>query len=214
MNIDVILVVENGERYLQEALDSVAANLVPGMTTFVFDGQSIDRTCEIAAGHGLRPVMRTQNAKGHAPALNQAIAETDGEWLTFIDCDDVWPEGRMDALLRVAASSGAEWVYGKAVNCNSDLTPMGQPQLGRLLTTSLIRRTVAAKLGPLRTDITHGSNIDWMARAHAAGVQFAPVDELVLMRRIHDRNMGVTGKEKARSDLFQILRDHRARSRS
>lgn len=214
MNIDVIMVVENGERYLQDALDSIAANRVPGMTTYVFDGSSSDRTREIAAAHSLRPVLRTQNAKGHALAVNQAIAETDGEWLTFIDCDDVWPEGRMDALMRGAAASGPDWLYGKAINCNRDMKPMGDPQLGRLLTTSLIRRTVAAKVGPLRTDITHGANIDWAARAHTAGVQFVAIDALVLLRRIHEGNMGVTGKEKARSDLFQILRDHTARSRT
>jgi len=214
LRIDVIMVVENGGRYLRDALDSIAANHVPGMTTFVFDGSSTDRTREIVSGHSIGPVLRTQKAKGHGPAINQAIAETEGEWLAFIDCDDVWPEGRMNALLRVAAVGEAEWLYGKVISCDRNMKPIGEPQPGRLLTASLIRRTVTTKVGPLRTDITHGANIDWTVRAQSSDVQFTPVDALVLMRRIHDGNMGVIGRKKAQADLFQILRDHRARSPS
>lgn len=210
MTISVIMVVENGAAFLAAALDSIARNRVEGMEVIIFDGNSTDGTAEIAAAHPLRPTIRKQRRKGHGPALNQAVAETRGEWLAFIDCDDVWPDGRLPALFRHAVD-GVEWIYGKVTNCDAALRPAMEPQLARLITASLIRRSAFAKIGAFRTDITHGSNIDFVARSTGLGIHFQTIEDVVLLRRVHANNMGVTGREKARVDLFRILRDHKAR---
>jgi glycosyltransferase involved in cell wall biosynthesis len=212
--ISVVMCVENGARYLQEALDSIALNALPDMEVLILDGDSTDDTVAIARRHALAPRILRQRAKGHPQALNQSLTEARGTWVAHIDCDDVWPAGRMRALWAAAEAGAGEWIFGQAVNCDGALRPLGAPQPARLITASLLHHSIADRIGPFRTDITHGSNIDWAARAGHAGIRFAPVDALVLQRRIHDSNMGVTGKPKAMRDLFQILRDHKARSGS
>jgi hypothetical protein len=39
------------------------------------------------------------------------------------------------------------------------------------------------------------------------------VGEVVLMRRIHDANLGVRDRTNARHDLLRVIRDHRERNR-
>lgn len=209
--ISVIMIVADGERFIEAALDSIAANAVPDMEVLILDGDSTDRTVAIAAGHVLRPRIVRQRARGHPPALNQSLAEARGEWLAYVDHDDVWPEGRMRALWSAAEAGAGEWVYGRAVNCDAALRPVGPDQPARLLTASLVHRSVATTVGPFRVDVSHGANVDWVARAVRAGVRFAPVDVLALLRRLHDSNMSLTGRAKSLGDLFRILRDHKAR---
>ena len=71
----------------------------------------------------------------------------------------------------------------------------------------LIKRVSAQKVGDLRTDIAHGVFVDWCGRAASMGLKFRVLDEIVLLRRIHDGNMGAIDR-RARADLLRVVRDH------
>lgn len=214
IDTSVVLCVRNGQTYLREALDSVAAQGEYFQEVIVIDDGSTDRSVEIAAAHACRPRIVSQGALGHPAALNRGVAETRGAAVAFIDCDDVWPAARMAVLGKaMAADPLTDGVFGQIANTDAALVPRGEPFHARLLTSGVIRRDLFERVGPFRTDIRHASNVDWISRASAAGARFRAVDIIALMRRIHGDNMGIVDVTKGRADMLRVIRDHHARTR-
>ena len=213
-SISVILCVRNGEAYLRDALDSVAAQAVNDLETIVIDDGSEDRSADIAREHAIRPRVIGRPASGVPTSLNAALAVASKEFVAFLDADDVWPRTRLVDMLRIFESNpGVEIVYGQIVNTNERLEPRQAPFATRQLTCCLVRRGVFAKVGGFRTDVRHGSNVDWTVRAAAMKIPMAELDSLVLLRRVHTENLGVRDASRGRQDLLRIVRDHRARSK-
>lgn len=213
--ISVVMAVRNGEKYVAEALDSIARQDMPTVETVVVDGSSGEGPARISAEHPVRPVLIRQEPQGVAAALNAGVRRASGTLIAFLDHDDVWPEGRLRSMLAaLEANPECDGVFGKIVNTDAALNPIAAPQPARLITAMLIKKQAFQRVGQFRTDVAHGANIDWISRAGQAGVRFCFLDELVLLRRIHGGNMGIRDRETAKADMLKILRDHHRRTRS
>src|SRR5438552_2843366 len=91
--VSVVVASFNGERFVAETLDSVfAQDYEPYEVVFVDDG-STDGTGEIAQSYPLRYLARENG--GLAAARNTGVAEAGGEYVTFIDDDDLMPPTRL-----------------------------------------------------------------------------------------------------------------------
>jgi glycosyltransferase involved in cell wall biosynthesis len=205
--------VRDGEAYLGEALDSIAdqERLVE---TIVIDDGSRDGSCALAASHRLAPQVVRQAPQGLGSALNHGLRLARGELLAFLDCDDVWPRGRLAALLgALSEDPEADAVYGQVVNTDARLAPVAAPVAVKLLGALLIRREAAERVGAFRTDIAHAAILDWISRTSKAALRFRALEQVVLLRRIHGDNMGIRERAGARDDLLRVVRDHLRRKR-
>jgi len=210
--VSVILAVRDGEKYLAEALDSIAAQDVADIEVIVVDDGSKDASADIARRHSLAPRVVSQAPLNQSAALNRGMALARGRYLAFIDSDDVWPSGRLKTMLEVMERESAiDCVFGKVVNTDESLVPMAPPQPARMIGALLVKRSAALQIGAFRTDITHAAVIDWNSRAMAAGLRFEALDALVLLRRIHGDNIGIRERPGLSDDLLRVIRDHRKR---
>ena len=90
MNVSVVIPTYNYARYLGEAIDSALGQTLPPLEVIVVDDGSTDDTPEVLAKYGDRiRVLRQENA-GVAIARNSGIAAARGEFIAFLDADDVW----------------------------------------------------------------------------------------------------------------------------
>ena len=211
--VSVIICVRNGEKYLPEALDSVANQGIDDLQVIVVDDGSTDDLARIAESHTLAPQILSQEPLGFSIAFNRAMRAAQGRYLAFVDCDDVWPPGHLKVMLAaLAKAEEADFVFGHVVNVDASLNHIDAPVPSRLSGAMLIKRISALKIGELRTDIAHGAFVDWCSRAAIMGLKFVVVDEIVLLRRIHGDNIGVRDRTRARSDLLRVVRDHLKRS--
>src|ERR1044072_1619841 len=87
--VSVIIPVYNGGRYLRAALESVFAQTYRPIEVIVVDDGSADDSGLIAQSFPEVRHMRQQN-QGVAAARNNAIAASRGEFLAFLDQDDLW----------------------------------------------------------------------------------------------------------------------------
>ncbi len=86
----VIIPVYNRAELLRRALDSLAAQRFRDFEVIVVDDGSTDGSGEAAAQSELNPrVVRQENA-GPGPARNLGVREATGEYVAFLDSDDVW----------------------------------------------------------------------------------------------------------------------------
>ena len=207
--VSVIVCVRNGEKYLRDALDSIERQGIADLEVIVIDGDSKDGSMRIARSHSLNPQVVAQEQLGQGAALNDGVGLARGSYLAFLDCDDVWPLGRLATMLAgCEAKPDADFVFGKTVNTDENLNAIQAPLPARLLGAMLIKRTSALTVGEFRNDVVHGAIVDWNSRAGALGLQSYAIDETVLLRRIHGDNLGIRDRPRANVDMFQVLRDH------
>ena len=94
--ISVIIPTYNYGRFIREAIDSALSQSFPALEVIVVDDGSTDDTSQILEGYGDRiRVIRQQN-QGVGAARNAGIAAARGEYLAFLDSDDVWKPRKLE----------------------------------------------------------------------------------------------------------------------
>ncbi|MDO4575839.1 MAG: glycosyltransferase family A protein [Planctomycetia bacterium] len=88
--ISTIIPVYNGEKYLRECLDSALAQVGVEQEILVVNDGSTDGTAAILDEYAARVRVLTQHNAGHIAARNHGVAEATGQWLAFLDADDLW----------------------------------------------------------------------------------------------------------------------------
>ncbi len=88
---------------IARALHSVAAQTHPSFEVIVIDDGSTDNTFETVAGFSGVTVLRQSNS-GAAQARNRGIESSQGEWIAFLDADDIWLPNHLEALDRAIKS--------------------------------------------------------------------------------------------------------------
>lgn len=116
--LSVIIPLYNCETYISRCLDSILTQLPEDdfEVIIVDDGSQDDSyaiVSDYAAGHDNIRLLR-QNHLGVACARNKAVSEAKGDYITFVDADDMIVAGSLEFLLQTAVANRAEMV--KAVH--------------------------------------------------------------------------------------------------
>lgn len=85
----------NARQYIEESIRSVMNQDYPNIELIVIDDGSKDGTPELAEQFGSRVKVLRQNNSGPAAARNRGIAAARGDFIAFLDADDVWLPGKM-----------------------------------------------------------------------------------------------------------------------
>jgi glycosyltransferase involved in cell wall biosynthesis len=212
--VSVILVVRDGERFLAEAIRSVQAQNYPSHELIVVDGHSTDGTAEIARSFSGVKIL-TQLGRGVPEALNCGIAAARGDWIAFIEHDDIWTPEKLRAQIsfmlarpelqftqtraRFFLEPGCAWPSGY----NPDW--LNEPQIGAIMSTFVGRKSVFQQVGKFDEQLKCAGDVDWFARAKDLGVPMAYLEETLLLKRVHDSN--VTSQAQLNSfELLQVIK--------
>ena len=99
--ISVVIPAYNKEQQIRAAIDSALRQSYPPLEVIVVDDGSTDKTASIAEQAGAK-VISQQNA-GISAARNHGAAEALGEWIAFLDADDLWLSNKLEVQCREAA---------------------------------------------------------------------------------------------------------------
>lgn len=90
--ISVIVPVYNVEKYLHECVDSILTQTFTDFELILVNDGSQDKSgaiCDEYAGKDERVIVIHQGNQGQAASRNNAVAEASGEWIHFVDSDDL-----------------------------------------------------------------------------------------------------------------------------
>jgi glycosyltransferase involved in cell wall biosynthesis len=109
--VSVIIPCHNAERFLPETLESVARQTYKPLEIVLIDDGSTDRTRSLieSLGPGVKAAY-TQN-KGAAEARNLGMGMARGEYLQFLDADDLLAPTAIEQRVGALQSSGASVAY-------------------------------------------------------------------------------------------------------
>ena len=109
--ISVIIPVYNAEKYLRECLDSVCGQTLQDIEIICVNDGSVDKSGEILAEYAAkddRVRIISQPNNGPAAARSTGIGNASGQWLGFVDSDDLIVPDFYEHLLRNAVTYQAD----------------------------------------------------------------------------------------------------------
>jgi glycosyltransferase involved in cell wall biosynthesis len=199
--VSVVIPVFDGERYLAEAVESVLAQTRPVFEIIVVDDGSTDGSARVASRFGETVQYCYQTHAGPAAARNRGIEMARGNFLAFLDADDVWVQEKMEKQLAAFEEDPAlELVLGSVKEFFSpELDESVTRKLwanpnalrGYMIGAIVIRSDSFWRVGLLDTRWQISEFIDWYQRAHEAGLRERVLPEMVLWRRLHQTNNGI-----------------------
>jgi len=215
--ISCILPVFNGERFLAEAIDSVLAQSHRPLDVIVVDDGSSDGTAAIAAACGPPVRLLRQANAGTTAARNHGLATAQGEFVTFIDADDRWSPDRLARpLARFAARPELDLCFGHVQNFWDDELHeeaarfrdhrIARPIPGYSATAMLARRRLFDTLGRFDAALHHASDTEWIMRAAERDAVIELLPDVVLQRRLHDRNVSRQRAERSREEYLRLVK--------
>lgn len=213
--VSVVIPTYNRLGYLMEALESVFRQSRPPDEVIVVDDGSTDGTEEAITelGHRVR-YLRQRNA-GPGAARNRGLRAVQGEWITFLDSDDLWmPDTVARQIEFCERNPGLDFVFGLMAlfdatseasepeildrsvyaYCQAHAADLRDLHLCLLKTnpvptsTVMFRRSAMERVGFFREDLRCAEDYDlWFRWALSARCGF--VDRVLMRRRIHAANV-------------------------
>lgn len=220
--VTTIMATRNSERFIGEAIESVAKNVTPKFELLVIDANSNDNTVAVARKFPFVRVLK-QRQSGLYDAWNQALAESSGDYIAFLDSDDLWnPDKMAQALDHLESHHEDAFItahfkyfitpgYSAPKNYKSGL--IGRVLPGRIPGTLVARRRAFEQVGPFDRRFAIAGDVDWFARADDAGIRGAMLPGLHLHKRIHDSNLTFDSRRNTH-ELLAALHSSIVRRRS
>ena len=126
--VSVIIPVYNGAKFIKDAIESVLAQTYKDYEIIVVNDGSTDNTEEVLRPYIEKGLIRYfyQENQGSANARNKAIAEAKGEYIAWLDQDDVWLPHRLEKTVKVMEKDkGVVVVGGWFLDIDEDGRPKG-----------------------------------------------------------------------------------------
>ncbi len=213
-NISVIIPVYNGERYLGAAIESVLAQGRYPIEIIVVDDGSTDQSARVAEGYHPLARLYQQAKAGPGAARNLGVAAAQGEFLAFLDADDLWSSDKLERQVALLQQQPTlDMVFGQVeqfispeLGREQSLVLPAQPVMAGIhVGAMLIRRQSFVKVGKFATGWTIGEFMEWYGRAQTLGLQSVILPAVVMRRRIHMTNLTRRTQDR-RGDYIKILK--------
>ncbi len=209
--VSCIVPVFNGERYLAEALDSILAQTWRPLEVIVVDDGSTDGSAAVVAKYGAEVSYIHQANAGPAAARNRGLDAARGEFIAFLDADDLWHK---DKLVRQMARFEAR---PELELCLSHVQNFWEPEMkdeeDRLrdhrfskplpayaTQAMLARRALFDAVGRLDPALRILDDTDWLLRAADRGTVTEMVPDVLTFRRMHGSNIS-----RDQATMFDLL---------
>jgi len=208
--------VRNGAPFLREALDSVFKQTFQDWEIVVWDDCSTDDSAAIVREYPdprIRYVLSPEDTT-LGPARNMAIREARGEWIAFLDQDDIWLPGKLSKQIGIADLDNdgrLGMVYGRTVEFFPDghhrdfdhhheFENLPEGDLFQLLfrlscfisiSSAMLRRSVLEEIGEVPSTFALISDY-YLFLAIARHYEIRAVQEVICRYRRHNDSLSST----------------------
>ncbi|HEY3812807.1 MAG TPA: glycosyltransferase [Caulobacteraceae bacterium] len=208
--MSVIVPVHNGARFLREAIDSVLRQAWPRLEIIVVDDGSTDEIEEAVRALPVDVRFLRQNNRGAAAARNRGYREAAGELIAFLDVDDLWPDGALDAMAARLLTAALDVVQGHGQlfrRVDGKDTLFGDPgeAFPYYIGAAVYRRSAFEAIGLFDESMAFSEDTDWYVRAREAGLKIERLDQTTLLVRRHEANM-TRGKSLVELNALRVFK--------
>jgi glycosyltransferase involved in cell wall biosynthesis len=217
--VSVVIPTRNRSALLVRTLKTVLYQRDVELEAIIVDDASTDGTHSLVSS---LPDSRIRLLQNHtrrrvSNTRNRGIAESRGEWVAFLDDDDLWSPDKLISQLEAARRFDRAWCYSGAVAVDEDLEIIagsGSPQAQAVRddlpyrnlvpagsSNVIVRRATLDRIGWFDEDLVHMADWDLWIRLAAVEAP-ACVDSPAVAYSIHAGNASL--------DTVEILNEMRA----
>jgi glycosyltransferase involved in cell wall biosynthesis len=178
------------------------------MEIIIVDDGSTDETAELVPtlGQDIRYTFQTNSGPG--AARNTGLTMAQGDLITFLDVDDLWPPEKLHTQVRYLKDDpSVDVVLGKTQfirlpGANDiDMQPDGpdNTMVNVYLGSGVFRRSVFDKVGQFDETLRYSEDHDWFLRARERNISIRIIETVTLYYRLHASNMT---RDKNAQDLL------------
>lgn len=212
--VSVIIPTYNRAHLVKDAVESVLNQTYQDFELIVIDDGSTDNTREVLAVYKDKLTYIYQENQGRSAARNHGIKLAQGEYIAFLDSDDVWFPDKLERQVPVLESAPPDVVLVHGYKCivdqNLQLVPGWELKLRKLYTSAekreetyenylhsscnftssiLVRKTAIIEIGCYDILIRTLEDLDLYLRLLLKGYNFAFISEPALIKyRCHENN--------------------------
>jgi len=206
--VSAVIPTYNGWQNLVEAVESVLAQEYPHVEIIVVDDGSTDATQARMQQYSDRIVYTRQENRGPAAARNAGLDIANGEFIAFLDSDDLWRQdkiGKQVEFFRSHPQVGIVCTDAREFDETGTFAESFLAQFGDVPHNGLILETIAATAFPLtstvmirraciedglrfKEDLSRFQDIDFFMRINLRH-PIATIEEKLTDRRLHEGNI-------------------------
>ena len=213
--IDVIIAVYNGEKFIEDAIVSVQNQTWKDLNIIVADDGSTDETLNIITGLSKsddRISVLARSHQGVSATLNAAIGYSSAKYIAFLDADDLWDPTKLAVQMEALSNSESEVCFcmtqefeNLSENSIQSYRARKEPLKGVSKTAFLGPRSIFTRFGLFDETIAIGDFVDWFSRVVRADVPVIMLDQVLTFRRIHENN---TTRDISKNEFLKVLKSH------
>lgn len=229
IKVSIIIPVYNGEVFIARALDSALAQTLKAFEVIVVDDGSSDGTRAIVEQYGQRVKYLYQSNKGPAAARNLGMKNARGEYIAFLDADDIWLPKKLEkqiALLEAKPDIGFVYCDNHFVDDAGKTIPnyVRKVKLMRgdilldffkeffVMTPALVfRKSLQEKIGFFNEKLMVGEDFDYILRLAAAS-QADYVDQKLWNRVVRQKSLSrqdyILDKTNDLETMLRFIQEH------
>jgi len=220
--ISCIIPVFNGECFLAEALESIFHQTHRSIEVIVVDDGSTDGTSSVIKKYENNIRSYWQENAGPAAARNKGLSNARGDFVAFLDADDLWYPDKLERQLACFCARPELdmcvthvqnfWVPElKEEKKQYQDHRFAQPLPGYTTQALLTRRVLFDRVGRFNSSLRACDDTDWFLRALDQGAIAELLPEVLVQRRLHTKNLSRTSL--AYDALARVLKNSLERRR-
>ena len=163
--VSIIMPAYNASKFIRESIESIIGQTYSNWELLVIDDGSRDETVSIVKKYSQNDsrivCIESEKNEGIATTRNKGILVAKGEYIAFLDSDDVWKTERLERQFVHIENTGAQFVYSayevmdEAGNYIKTITPYWKKVgYNKLLNTNVIACcTVLLKADLIKKDL-------------------------------------------------------------
>lgn len=199
--VSVIVIVKNGEKYIESALHSIIKQTYQNIEVLVVDGGSSDRTLDIASDFPSIKILQ-QPDEGIPNAYNFGIKHSKGKLISFLSHDDLWASTKLEKQVDAFEQSvdldycitdvKYEIEPGAKIPTGFRTELLDKPVKGFMMESLVVRKEIYDKIGYYDTALSVGEDTDWFFRCIDHDLSYVHLKQVLVIKRIHETNAHLT----------------------
>ncbi len=113
LKVSVIMNVHNGEKFIQESIESVINQIFENWELIIWDNKSTDKTFTILSQFKDKRIKYFKSNKFDKlyAARNKAIEKSCGDLITFLDVDDLWLPHKLSSQIQIMLNPQIDFCF-------------------------------------------------------------------------------------------------------
>lgn len=210
--VSVITVVLNGEKHLEQTIQSVLSQTYNNIEYIIIDGQSKDKTLDIIKKHEDKiDYWLSEKDGGIYYAMNKGIALAKGDIIGILNADDFYSPDAILNVVNASLKSDADIFHGDILFLNNNEQTRMQPDINKMMQqpsvfhpTCFVKKLVYSKIGDFNTNYKISADYDFLLRCIKSNFTFEYIPQVLT----YFRPGGMSASCASNIEGYQIMKIH------